>query len=189
VSERRTHWIEIGAEPRPLDDFAFRRLGGKLTVRLPRLPDRCVCCSQPAERERIRYHVSDEHVSAEPFELPLCRACQVHGLIEPDSRQRPFSLLMVGAAVLILAWLSWLEHGVLEISALFLVPGLWFVGIGMWRVYRLSRRRRAASLGNHHGDFGLRVSSGVTTIETTNDQLAADILAYNSDARERPMLR
>jgi hypothetical protein len=39
------------------------------------------------------------------------------------------------------------------------------------------------------GDFELRVSSGVTTITTTNDQLAADILAYNTDARERPGLR
>lgn len=56
MPDRRTHVIEIGAEPRPFERFAFHRLGGTLTVRVPQLPDRCVCCSQRTVRDFIRYY-------------------------------------------------------------------------------------------------------------------------------------
>jgi hypothetical protein len=181
---RRAHRIEIGQRPDILARSVVRQAGGTLAVRVPRFSDRCVCCSRNADAECLRYHPGDFEASAESFDVPLCRECQGHGLIEPLMSDAPFWTLSLALLALGFAVWSWRETRELALASLFLVPGVVLLSFGLWRWRQLARRRRAITRGEHHGDFALRVSDGVTTIQTTNEVLVADLLARNADARD-----
>ena len=157
------------------------------TFTVPAFGPRCVCCNADAMGRTQTYDPSTSRVQAEAFEVPVCHECRRHALQTSSAATMQVSGLAVGGGAVALA-LMYLrqrpDDSFLKLT--FVIGALISAATVIWIVASIRRARADAQLAGHHPGLVFSVGYGRALLDTSNDELANELLALNPTARELP---
>lgn len=151
------------------------------TFVVPRFGKTCVCCNIDTMGRTQDYDPSTDRIQAPSIQVPVCGECHKHALQTHTGPIMMGCLLVVGIAATALGFMKLDERPNDEFLYGMVVFGfaavaatiLWFVAV--------TRRQRAHEREGHHPGLMFSVDFG-TTLNTSNDALADELVALNPGA-------
>jgi hypothetical protein len=165
------------------------RGGGRPVFVVPSFGRSCVCCNADANGRMQPCDPSTERMTAAPVQMPVCDACKDHAM-QSAIAPRLHSLLVVLGIALVVGGAPGAIFGAHDRHDLvvwaMVALGVAMVMAGALGLRAMARRDRRDQIAGHHARLMFSVAYGRMLLDTSNEELARELIARNPTARVMP---